>query len=190
MTDAASRLLDTLRPVVADERVLAAIAAVPARALRPRTRSARWRTTTRRCRSATARRSPSRSSSRGCSSCSHSTATERVLDVGTGSGYHAALLALLAAEVFSIERHAGAERVRAARARAARGRQRAAVRRRRLRGLPGACAVRRDQRRRGDRTRTCRPPAGQLGAGGRLRCARSASTISGSCVMRRAVDRV
>ncbi len=32
--------------------------------------------------------------------------TERVLDVGTGSGYHAAVLAQLAAEVVSIERHA------------------------------------------------------------------------------------
>jgi protein-L-isoaspartate(D-aspartate) O-methyltransferase len=32
--------------------------------------------------------------------------TERVLDVGTGSGYHAAVLAELAAEVTSIERHA------------------------------------------------------------------------------------
>jgi len=32
--------------------------------------------------------------------------TERVLDIGTGSGYHAALLARLAARVYSIERHA------------------------------------------------------------------------------------
>ena len=40
---------------------------------------------------------------------------DRVLDVGTGSGYHAALLAHLAAEVWTIERHpelsAEAERV-------------------------------------------------------------------------------
>ncbi len=32
--------------------------------------------------------------------------TDRVLDVGTGSGYHAALLALLSAHVWTIERHA------------------------------------------------------------------------------------
>jgi protein-L-isoaspartate(D-aspartate) O-methyltransferase len=32
-------------------------------------------------------------------------AEDRVLDVGTGSGYHAALLALLAKEVWTIERH-------------------------------------------------------------------------------------
>ena len=32
--------------------------------------------------------------------------TDRVLDVGTGSGYHAALLGRLAAHVWSIERHA------------------------------------------------------------------------------------
>ena len=34
------------------------------------------------------------------------TPTDRVLDVGTGSGYHAALLAYLARHVWSIERHA------------------------------------------------------------------------------------
>jgi protein-L-isoaspartate(D-aspartate) O-methyltransferase len=33
------------------------------------------------------------------------TPADRVLDVGTGSGYHAALLSLLAAEVWTIERH-------------------------------------------------------------------------------------
>ena len=37
--------------------------------------------------------------------------TERVLDVGTGSGYHAAVLAHLAAEVVSIERHAELSRL-------------------------------------------------------------------------------
>lgn len=31
--------------------------------------------------------------------------TDRVLDIGTGSGYHAALLSLLAAEVWTVERH-------------------------------------------------------------------------------------
>jgi protein-L-isoaspartate(D-aspartate) O-methyltransferase len=32
--------------------------------------------------------------------------TDRVLDIGTGSGYHAALLAVLAGHVWTIERHA------------------------------------------------------------------------------------
>ena len=46
--------------------------------------------------------------------------SERVLDVGTGSGYHAALLARLAAEVYSVELHAALSD-RAARALAAAG---------------------------------------------------------------------
>ena len=48
--------------------------------------------------------------------------TERVLDVGTGSGYHAALLARLAADVYSIELHPALSD-RAARALAAAGAQ-------------------------------------------------------------------
>src|SRR4051812_37779041 len=36
---------------------------------------------------------------------------DRVLDVGTGSGYHAAILASIAAHVWSIERHADLSRV-------------------------------------------------------------------------------
>jgi protein-L-isoaspartate(D-aspartate) O-methyltransferase len=35
---------------------------------------------------------------------------DRVLDVGTGSGYHAAILATLAAHVWSVERHADLSR--------------------------------------------------------------------------------
>lgn len=42
------------------------------------------------------------------------TGTERVLDVGTGSGYHAALLARLARQVWSIERDAALSRAAAA----------------------------------------------------------------------------
>ena len=66
--------------------------AVPRDAVRPARRCAARRGTTCRCRSAAARRSPSRSSSRACASCWSSRGDERVLDVGTGSGYHAALL--------------------------------------------------------------------------------------------------
>jgi protein-L-isoaspartate(D-aspartate) O-methyltransferase len=39
--------------------------------------------------------------------------TDRVLDVGTGSGYHAAVLASLAGHVWSIERHADLSRTAA-----------------------------------------------------------------------------
>jgi protein-L-isoaspartate(D-aspartate) O-methyltransferase len=45
--------------------------------------------------------------------------SDRVLDVGTGSGYHAALLGRLAGHVWSIERHAALSRQAAANLRAA-----------------------------------------------------------------------
>jgi protein-L-isoaspartate(D-aspartate) O-methyltransferase len=45
--------------------------------------------------------------------------TDRVLDVGTGSGYHAAVLARLAAHVWTIERHRALSEAAAARLREA-----------------------------------------------------------------------
>ena len=99
------RLLAELRPHVADERVLAAIAAVPrqvfvAKADRPRA----WLNV---------------ALGIGCGQTISQplivarmcevlrvTPGDRVLDVGTGSGYHAAVLAALGARVVSIERHA------------------------------------------------------------------------------------
>ena len=58
-------------------------------------------TRTRRCRSAAARPSRSRGCRRATSSCCGLTGRERVLEVGTGSGYQTALLALLADAVFA-----------------------------------------------------------------------------------------
>ena len=99
------RLLAQLRPHVADERVLAAVHAVPRDRFVP-TRLARdaWENiplpigqdqtisqplvVARMCELLRLR------------------GDERVLDIGTGSGYHAAILAQLAAHVWSVERHA------------------------------------------------------------------------------------
>jgi len=104
MTRGADHLIEELRPAIADERVLEAIRAVPREAfvslaLRPRAYAnvalpighqqtisqplvvARM--------TELLRLGP----------------TDRVLDVGTGSGYHAAVLARLAAHVWTIERH-------------------------------------------------------------------------------------
>ena len=69
----------------------------------------------------------------------------RVLDVGTGSGYQAAVLAELAAEVVTIERVPElAERARETLARAGYDRRRGPGRRRHARRA-GACALRRDR---------------------------------------------
>ena len=87
-----------------DERVLAAMARVPARALRPARAARATPTTTARSRSPLGQTiSQPYMVALTCQALALE-GGERVLDVGTGSGYAAAVLAELAAEVHSIER--------------------------------------------------------------------------------------
>ena len=74
-------------------------------------------------------------------------AADRVLEIGTGSGYHAAVLARLAAHVWTVERHAELAEQARARPPAAGVVNVSLPRRRRLGRRPRAGAVRRDQRR-------------------------------------------
>src|SRR5579863_754640 len=92
-----------LRPAITDERVLRAVAAVPRDRFVPAAQSAH----------AYDNRALPLSHGQSISQpvvvarmleLLALDGTERVLDVGTGSGYHAALLATLAAEVYSVER--------------------------------------------------------------------------------------
>lgn len=102
--DGAASLIAQLRLAVSDERVLAAIAAVPReRFVRDSDQERAWENTALPI------------------ACGQTISQplvvarmlellelrpeDRVLDVGTGSGYHAALLARLAAHVWTIERH-------------------------------------------------------------------------------------
>lgn len=100
----ASELAVVLRPAIADERVLAAVATIPRERFVPE-----------------AERGRAYENVALPIACGQTisqplvvarmlellelTPQDSVLDVGTGSGYHAALLALLAGEVFTIERH-------------------------------------------------------------------------------------
>ncbi len=102
--DGRARLLAGLRRVIADERVLAAVDAVPRDAFVPdHLRDQAW---------------DDRALPIGCDQTISQPYVvarmcellelrggELVLDVGTGSGYHAAVLAAMGAEVWSIERH-------------------------------------------------------------------------------------
>jgi protein-L-isoaspartate(D-aspartate) O-methyltransferase len=106
-------LIEALRPHVADVRVLAAISAVPRdRFVDDDLRGRAWENGPLPIGEGQTISQPL-VVARMCELL-RLTGTERVLDVGTGSGYHAAVLATLCAHVWTIERHpALAERAEA-----------------------------------------------------------------------------
>ena len=104
--DPRERLLERLRPHVADERVLEAMREVPRdRFVPPRLSAEAWDNVALPIGSGQTISQPL-VVARMCELL-ELTGGERVLDVGTGSGYHAAVLARLTAHVWSVERHAG-----------------------------------------------------------------------------------
>jgi protein-L-isoaspartate(D-aspartate) O-methyltransferase len=111
--DPAERLLASLRRHVADERVLAAIRAVPRDSFVPPERRAEaWENIPLPIGSGQTISQPL-VVARMCELL-ELRGDETVLDVGTGSGWHAAVLAQLAARVWSIEVHEELSRVAAA----------------------------------------------------------------------------
>jgi protein-L-isoaspartate(D-aspartate) O-methyltransferase len=118
MAPAPERLLQTLRRQVADERVLAAIAQVPRELFVPaETRAEAWENAPLPIGAGQTISQPL-VVARMCELL-ELRGDEEVLDVGTGSGYHAAVLARLARHVHSIELHAELSRAAAASLRAA-----------------------------------------------------------------------
>jgi protein-L-isoaspartate(D-aspartate) O-methyltransferase len=112
--DAGEALARELRPVVADERVLAAIATVPReRFVPPAHREHAWENIALPIGGGQTISQPLVVAR--MLELLELAPTDRVLDVGTGSGYHAALLAELAGEVISIERLPKLSRAAAAR---------------------------------------------------------------------------
>jgi protein-L-isoaspartate(D-aspartate) O-methyltransferase len=118
MTAAPERLMQTLRRHVDDERVLRAIAEVPRELFVPDDlRQEAWENVPLPIGSGQTISQPL-VVARMCELL-ELTGEETVLDVGTGSGYHAALLARLARHVHSIEVHASLSRRAAENLRAA-----------------------------------------------------------------------
>ena len=119
MPAAPERLMQTLRRHVDDQRVLAAIAEVPRDLFVPRDlRDQAWENVPLPIGCGQTISQPL-VVARMCELLELS-GGETVLDVGTGSGYHAALLARLARHVYSIEVHASLSRTAAGALRAAR----------------------------------------------------------------------
>jgi protein-L-isoaspartate(D-aspartate) O-methyltransferase len=101
----AESLVAQIRPYIGDERVLAAVAAVPRHLFVPEALSRfAWENTALPIGAGQTISQPV-VVARMCELL-QLTGDEQVLDVGTGSGYHAAVLAHLSREVWSIERKA------------------------------------------------------------------------------------
>ncbi len=103
LTEAAA-LAQMLRVAIEDERVLAAIASIPRERFVPETERARAYENVALPIARGQTISQPLVVARMLEALAPATG-DRVLDVGTGSGYHAALLALLADRVWTIERH-------------------------------------------------------------------------------------
>jgi protein-L-isoaspartate(D-aspartate) O-methyltransferase len=101
----AESLVEKIRPYIGDERVLAAVAAVPRHLFVPNALSRfAWENTALPIGGGQTISQPV-VVARMCEVLGL-TGDEKVLDVGGGSGYHAAILARLAREVWSVERQA------------------------------------------------------------------------------------
>ena len=100
----AAELARFLRPAIADERVLAALASIPRERFVPKSEQARAYANVALPIGSGQTISQPLVVARMLEILALSP-TDRVLDVGTGSGYHAALLSLLADHVYTVERH-------------------------------------------------------------------------------------
>lgn len=100
----ALELAQALRPAIADERVLAAIASIPRERFVPKSQQERAYANVALPIGADQTISQPLVVARMLEILALAP-TDRVLDIGTGSGYHAALLSLLAEHVYTVERH-------------------------------------------------------------------------------------